>query len=123
MGVARCSASMPTPTPPIMSVSARTTTYVSAAARETATAAVARSALGAGDRNRGTVVRERHQVGRVGAGEERALERCRAQLVGVGEAVADRIGARAVPEVEQLVDPLARQGAVDLAEHLPAGAG
>lgn len=43
IGVARCSASIPMPTPAIMSVRASTTTYVSAAARATPTEAVVSS--------------------------------------------------------------------------------
>lgn len=48
IGVAFWSASMVTPTPAIMSVRARTTTYVSAAANATPTEAMARTALARG---------------------------------------------------------------------------
>ena len=51
IGVAFWSASIPMPTPVIMSVRATTTTYVSAAASATAAEAVASRASGAGDRN------------------------------------------------------------------------
>ena len=88
---------------------------MSAAARETAIAAVVSSALGAGDLNGCPVVGERQQVRRLDAREERPLQGGRAQLVGVGEAVADGERPGAVAEVEQVLDEVARQGAVDLA--------
>src|SRR3954451_16792637 len=105
IGVARCSSSMPPPTPVRMSGSARTTTYVSAAV--TRTASVARATSGSpgrsaaasaggrcGDVDIGDEVTQLDRVGGVVLGaEEGAGELGPAQLAAVGgdgEAGADR---------------------------------
>src|SRR5665647_1656201 len=115
IGVARWSSSLPRPTPAIMSGSARTTTYVSAEASATATDAVASSALGLADLNRGAVLVQREDVRRCHRGRGRALEERAdqghaAQLAaGVGDAVGDVERLGSVAEVEQLHDVGARQ--------------
>src|SRR5665647_2394712 len=124
IGVARWSSSLPRPTPAIMSGSARTTTYVSAEASATATDAVASSALGLADLNRGAVLVQGEDVGggcggrgrsgrchsgRGCALEERADQGHAAQLAaGLGDAIGDVEGRGCVAEVEQLHDVGAR---------------
>src|SRR5689334_3463329 len=121
------------PTPAIMSVSASTTTYVSAAASATAADAAERrarrcvpagcvtGASGLGDRDGLAVLVERQGVGRRRAGtEERPRDSDLAQLLRVGETVGRRVGPAAVADQEEVGDGLARHGALDRGEHLGA---
>src|SRR5690606_11875111 len=122
IGVARCNDSIPTPTPDIMSVSASTTTYVSAAASATAIDAVVSSArdrgwLGPLDVNDCSVVRHQERIDRCGSRKKFPGKHCLAQLAVGGDPIRDVEGRAGLPQLEQRRNQFTRDLAGDDVQH------